>query len=229
MVATYQEMKDRVITLIDRDDAETIESTDNRIVNWVDVALRNAELRFYRSETARIPPFEKYVHYTVPKLETELTIPADYFEGRYAISKVGQMSTTMSKTSPEQILNDNLTSATVLMPKRIAYGSNVWLIDRVAQQTEITAYYYGYIDAISEVDDAWVEENGGHWLLNNADDLLQFYAGYELSMFYGSIDSQQADRWLQRGNEIAESIFLQEQRQKASLSSPKVGRPYRRL
>ncbi len=223
MAATYKEFIDRVQTLIDRDDASTIAAEDGTPLNWLDIAAANAEKRFYRSEAARVPPMEKITSFTVERGTQSLAIPSDYFMGRYAVAKAtdSEVSFTLTKTSPEAILNE-VSTVEFADISRIAYGSNNWLIDRPSREIKIDVFYYGFLDDIKDVD----EDYGPHWLLNNADDMLMWWTAYELSMFYGSIDSAMSDRWLQRGNEIAGTIVSQEAQQKASLSTPRVGRPY---
>ena len=224
MATTYRAFINKVQTLIDRDDASTVTAENGDVLNWLDEAARNAELRFYRSEAARIPPFEKVTSFTVEPGSQTLAIPSDYFSGRYALSSAtGSNDTfTLTKTSPEQLLNEN-SSSEYLNVTEIAYGSNNWIIPRPSRETKIDVYYYGYLEDIINVDDDF----GDHWLLNNADDLLLYWTAYELSMFYGGIDPTMADRWLAQGNAIHDAIIKQEAQQKASLSTPRRGRPYK--
>ena len=224
MANNYQTIIDGVQTLVNRDDASDVLAESGNTINWIDRAVRNAELRFYRSAAARTPPFEKFVTYLVEEGHESLAIPSDYFEGRYVTAKAtaGSETNTLHRVSPEQILN-RTDNEQVINLSRIAYGSNNWLIDPPSREISVTAYYYGYLDRISSV----TSTDNTHWLLNNADDLLIYWSAYELSLFFDSIDTSTADRWLQSGNAIHDSIVQQENQQRASFSTPRVGRPYR--
>lgn len=222
MAQTYQELVDQVQTLIDRSDADTQLADSGNTVNWINEAIEIAETWFYRSAAARTPPFEKVVNHTVPAGSQSVALPTDYFEGRYGIATVGSQTRTMARVSPEQILNSN-SSERVPIPERIAYGSNNWLFDRPASETTMSIYYYGKLANLNTV----TASTTNHWLLNNASDLILYRAAYELSMYFGSIDDAMAQRWLQRADEIRIDIENQESRQRASMSTPRIGRHYR--
>lgn len=226
MAQTYAELKRRVQLLIDRSDAETQVASDNTEVDMLDVFIANAEKRFYRSEAARIPPLEKFVTFTVGAGVGvhELAIPSDYFETRY-ITALGtnNQQYTLTRTSPEIILNVNTKAATRTIPDEFAYGNNEWLIRQGTQQVTITANYYGFLDALSTITHA----DSDNWILNNADDLIMYWAASEAGMYYGSLDPSMVERWEQRAAEIANNIVEQEVRQQSSGSTPKMRRAYR--
>ena len=224
MATTYAELKRRVQLLIDRDDADAQIADDGVTVDMLDVFIADAEKRFYRSEAARIPPLEKFVTFTVGSGTGtfDLSIPGDYFETRYLTAvNASSVQVTLARTSPEQVLNRYLSASNLSYPDVFAYGNKTWVIPRASQQVTVTAVYYGFLDSLKTTTDS------DHWILNNADDLISYWAAVEAALYYGSIDANQMQLWEARGQYIHDQIVEQEIRQQSSGSTPKQVRPYR--
>ena len=155
---------------------------------------------------------------------TELSIPADYFETNYIIANKGNtgQNTTLTRTAAEQILDTNTSTTNTDLPRRFAYGSNRWLIDTPTSETTVTAYYYGFLPNLNTI----TSSTNTHWLINNADDLIVYWSAVEGALYYGSIDQTMIDLWEKRGTFIHDQIVEQDNRQKASGSTPKQRRPY---
>lgn len=226
MASSYQELKNRLQLLIDRADATTQMAADGTVIDMLDVFIANASKRFYRSEAARIPPLEKFQDYVLESGSgvTELALPNDYFETRYMLALDGQgRQVTLTRTSPENILN-TVIGQSVSIPTSFAYGNNVWII-RTPNQGEITvqANYYGFLDDLSTLG----PDTDDHFLLNDLDDLIVYWAAYDASLYYGGSDPTQAAMWDQRGMKIHDQVVEQENRQQSSGSTPHQGRPYR--
>ena len=225
MAQTYTQIKNQLQLLIDRTDATAQLAADGSTVDVLDDFLRKAEQRFYRSHAARIPPLERFISYSLlPGTGVEaLAIPNDYFEVRYLTASDGNSrQVTLARTSPEQILNTNL-SVVNNIPNEFAYGNNEWLIRSPNQGTTVVANYYGYLDPISTVTDPTVR----HWILNEADDLLVYWAAVDAALYYGGIDPTMMQSWEARAQVIHDQIVEQEIRQQSSGSTPRINRPYR--
>ena len=224
MANTYTELKNRLLLLIDRDDATSQVAPDGTVVDQADVFIAHAEKRFYRSEAARIPPLEKTVQFSVASGTgvEELSIPTDYFESRYLVAEdEAGRSVTLARTSPEQLLNV-ATNASVSIPREFAYGSNKWLITKPNQTVTVDAIYYGFLDALSEQTTSTTD----HYILNNLDDLIIYWAAVDAAMYYG-LDPNLSTVWETRAQEIHDSVVKQEIRQQSSGSTPSQNRPYR--
>ena len=226
MAQNYEELKTQLQLLIDRDDAREQESpVGGTDVDVLDDFIRKAEQRFYRSEAARIPPMEKFVDYTLQPNTgvTAIDIPTDYFETRYITATIPTgRQFNLTKTSPEQI-NNTLTSLSVSVPREFAYGNNQWIMHAPNQQIQLRANYYGFLDALS----SQTGTTNRHWLLNNGDDLIIYWAAVDAALYFGGIDPTMMEQWNNRATIIHNQIVEQEVRQQDSGSTPKVNRPYR--
>ncbi len=222
MATNYAQLKRRVQLLIDRDDATDQLAFDGQTEDVLDMFIANAERRFYRSEASRTPPFEKFVNYELGAGTGvgELSIPADYFETRYLTASHEEtgIQRTLTRVSPEIILN-TVNSQSVFLPSEFAYGDVKWLVRQPQSGASITAVYYGSLDALS----AQTETENDHWLLNNADDLIMYWAGVEAALYYGSL-GEMTQQWEGRAQIIHDQIVEQEIRQQASGSTPRMRR-----
>lgn len=227
MATTYAQLKRQLQLLIDRTDAETQEAEDGTEVDVLDDFIRKAEQRFYRSEAARIPPMEKFVDFAlgVGTGSTSLAIPRDYFETRYlTLLDSNGRQFNLRRTSPDQVLNV-LTSASYDIPREFAYGNNEWLIRSPAQPVTIRANYYGFLDSLA----SQTQETTTHWLLNNGDDLILYWAAVDSALYFGGIDPTMRDSWEQRAQIVHDQIVEQETRQQQSGTTPRINRPYRSI
>ena len=231
MASTYAELKRRLQLLVDRDDIETQIAEDGETVDWADICISNAERRFYRSEAARIPPFEKRVTYTGTTGTgfRELTIPEDYIEMNYVIARQGTDEdggehATLARVAPERVLNTNTSADSTGIPRVFAYSSGVWVVPHSSQSTAIDVYYYGALSPLSDI----TSSSTAHWLLNRADEVILYWAAVEASLFYTSL-SGMTELWEQRGTFAHDQIVEQEARQEASGSTPMQDRPYRSI
>ena len=222
MADNYAQLKRRLELLIDRDDATAQMASDGVSEDVLDLFIANAERRFYRSEAARVPPFEKIVNYVLTPGTgvDELSLPSDYYETRYltVTNTTSGVQRTLSRVSPEIILNTN-TSSTVYLPDSFAYGDVKWIVRRPSEAANVTALYYGFLPALSTQTDA----TNDHWLLNNADDLIMYWAAVEASLYYGSVGEME-QVWSNRAQIIHDQIVEQEIRQQSSGSTPKMRR-----
>ncbi len=218
MASDYSQLKRRVQLLIDRDDGTDQMAFDGQTEDVLDMFIANAERRFYRSEAARIPPFEKFINYELGSGTGvgELAIPADYFETRYltVTHEETGIQRTLARVSPEIILN-TVNSQSVFLPSEFAYGDVKWIVRQPQSGASITAFYYGSLQALSDQDGS-----ESHWLLNNADDLIMYWAGVEAALYYGSLGDM-TQLWEGRAKIIHDQIIEQEIRQQASGSTPR--------
>ena len=221
MATSYAELRRSVALLLDREDANEQTAFDGTNVDQLDVFIGNAERRFYRDEVARIPPFEFRHTYTVAAGETELALPSNYFEIRYAVSTQGDNRISMERTSSDQILTTFDTASRVQIPSRIAYGSNNFLIDPPSGEVTIDLFYYGSITQLNQVTG---DDVNNHWLLNRADDLIMYWAAVEGALYY-ALDSLQV--WEAKATDIRNAIIMQDVRARNSGRTYKMGRRYR--
>ena len=222
MADNYAQLKRRLQLLIDRDDASDQIGADGVTEDVLDLFIANAERRFYRSEAARTPPFEKIVNYelTTGPGVSELALPADYYETRYLTihNTTSGIQRTLTRVSPEVILNTNINASTYL-PSEFAYGDVKWILRKPSEQASVTALYYGFLDALATQTDTV----NTHWLLNNADDLIMYWAAVEASLYYGSVGEME-QVWSNRAQIIHDQIVEQEIRQQSSGSTPRMRR-----
>lgn len=229
MATTYDEIKRRVQLLVDRDDIESQVAEDGTTVNILDQFIATAERRFYRSEAAKIPPFEKIVNYAMSSGTgiQELVIPEDYVEMRYAIAahSEGGQQNTLHRVAPEAILDTNLSVSNVNIPDRIAYSSGRWIVPEATRPTTVSVIYYGTLDALSTL----TSETTNHWLLNRGDDIITYWSAVEAALYFDSIDNNLASMWENRGQQIHDQIVEQMIRQESSGKTPKQLRPYQSI
>lgn len=225
MAQSYAELKRNIQLLINRDDATAQEAADSTTVDVLDGFIRKAEQRFYRSPAARIPPMEKFVDYTIAPSTgvTTLDIPTDYFETRYLTATVPDgRQFNLRRTSPDQV-NNTFTSLSVSTPREFAYGNNQWIFRAPNQAIQVRANYYGFLDALS----TQTGDTNVHWLLNNGDDIITYWAALDAALYYGGIDTVMRDEWSARADIIEKQIVEQEIRQQSSGTTPRRGRHYR--
>lgn len=223
MAVNYDDLRRRVALLIDRTDAHQQIAFDGTEVDMLAQFICNAERRVYRDELSRIPPFEFRVNYSVSAGETTLGIPSNYLSMNYAEVEVGDLRTTLERTSKEEIRNTGNVDARVEIPSRIAYGSNEFLIDAPEQDVTINLYYYSQLAPLANQTASTVDN---HWLLNNADDLITYYAAVEGALYYGS-HGEMLQLWEAKAKDIRDAIIMQDRRARQSGSTPKSGRGYR--
>ena len=225
MATSYQQLKRRLQLLIDRDDATDQVAFDGESEDMLDVFIANAEKRFYRSEAARTPPFEKFINYQLASGTGvgELAIPSDYYETRYITVSNPEtgIQRTLSRVSPEVVLNTTV-SESVSLPSNFAYGDVKWLIRQPSVVTNVTAFYYGNLDALS-TQTAAVND---HWLLNNADDLITYLAATESALYFNTTP-EILSQWEARANSSHDQLVAQEVRQQQSGSTPRMKRRVR--
>ena len=221
MATSYQELRRRLALQIDRDDAHDQVAYDGTVIDQLDNFILNAERRFYRDKVARIPPLEFFLDYTVPAGETIIPIPEGYFELRYAeLTTASNIRYNLERTSIESV-NNGPTDVVAEVPNRIAYGSNNFHIDQANADVSVRIYYYGTLTSLKDIEG----ETTTHWLLNQADDLILYWAAYDASLYYGDVGDPAM--WEKRAMEIRNSIIEQETRQRQSGSTPRIGRHYR--
>ena len=226
MADNYDELKRRIQLLVDRDDIEDQVAEDNTSVNMLDIFIAAAERRFYRSEAAKIPPFERIVTY--PGVSgtgiRELVIPAGYVEMRYALARHsdGGEQHTLARVSPEQILDRNVSIANTDIPRSIAYSSGRWVVPHSYRETIIDVIFYGTLDALS----TQTMSTNNHWLLNRGDDLITYWAAVEAALYFDGMNDMVA-KWEERAKISHDQIVEQEIRQESSGTTPRQNRPYR--
>ena len=220
MATTLDELRRSIALLIDRDDANAQTAFDNTSVDVLNDFINRAERRFYRDEVARIPPFEYRQTHTITAGTNVFAQPAGYLEVRYITATQGDNRCNLERTSVENILNSDASNR-VIIPTRFAYGSNNFYIDAPSSDVTVDVYYYGQLPSLTSL----VGEQTSHWLLNNADDLILYWAAVEGALFYGATES--APLWDARAAEIRENIIMQDKRARQSGSTPKMGRGYR--
>ena len=204
MADSYQQMVDRLQTLINRDDAaEQVAATSGNTLNILNDCYGRAERRAYRSEILRLPPFERSVTYTVPAGTSELTIPRGYFGIKESFVSNGDVRLTMDRVSPAQIL-ERSSAFQVALPDRIAYNANRWIIDPPSAQVSITIYYYGELEPINGVT-----SSDDHWLVNYGDDFLLYLAAVEAGLYFRHLDDTTLAAFEGKASEIGEAIRQQ--------------------
>ena len=204
-MATYQNLKDRVQLLIDRDDATAqVAATSGNTLDILDDCINRAERRAYRSGGLMLPPFEKEIGFTVEPGIESLPIPNGFFAIRWATCQVGDRRVVLERRPAEE-LDDKVISRQVGIPSRIAYGSNRWLIDAPSQPVTINVKYYGELAKLSTV----TSEDTSHWLLDYADDYIMYLAAVESALYFDTIDANLAAAWEGKATEIIDSIRKQ--------------------
>ena len=220
MATTLDELRRSVALLIDRDDATAQTAFDNTDVDVLNDFINRAERRFYRDEVGRIPPFEFRQTHTIPSGTNVFSQPAGYLEVRYITATAGDNRCNLERTSVENILNSD-PSRRVTLPTRFAYGSNNFYIDPADPEVTIDVFYYGQLAPLTSLTGV----QNSHWLLNNADDLILYWAGVEAALYYGQQESLEV--WEAKAADIRNAIIMQDKRARQSGSTPKSGRYYR--
>ena len=207
MAATYQQMVDRLQTLINRSDAAAqVAPTSGNTLNILNDCYERAQRRAYRSGHLMVPPFEESINYNVAAGENSLTIPQGYFARRYSTVRAtdaddANLQFTMETVAPEAIENRVL-DRRVGLPTRIAYGPRRWLIDPPTNPVTVTVHYYKELADITTITDASQE----HWLVNYADDYLLYLAAAEAGIYFRHLDPQTVAAFEQKAEQIAQSI-----------------------
>ena len=221
MATTLDELRRSVALLIDRDDATEQTAFDATNVDVLNEFINRAERRFYRDEVARIPPFEFRQTHTITGGTNVFAQPAGYLEVRYILATQGERRCTLVRDSVENILNSD-SSNRVVIPSRFAYGSNNFYIDPPESEITVDVYYYGQLENLTSL----TGPQTSHWLLNNGDDLILYWAAVEAGMYYGGME-QQTQLWDAKALDIRNAIIMQDKRARQSGSTPKSGRAYR--
>lgn len=223
MAVNINDLRRRVALLLNRDDSQDQVAFDGESVDMLAMFISNAEKRVYRDEISRIPPFEFRFNYMVPAGTRTLGVPAGFLSLNYAEVTVGDLRTTLERTSRDQIINTGDTADRVEIPSRIAYTSNQFVIDPVSQDVEISVFYYSQL---AELADQTATAVTNHWLLNSADDLLYYYAASEGAAYFGSL-TDMIPIWEEKARVIRDAIIQQDRRSRQSGATPRIGRGYR--
>ena len=223
MAVNYNDLRRRVALLIDRTDAHQQVAFDGTTVDMLDQFICNAERRVYRDEISRIPPFEFNIDYPVPAGTFRLGVPENFLSFNYAEVTVGDIRTTLERTSREEILTTGNINDRVEIPTRIAYGSNEFVIDPVNQDVTLNVYYYSPLARLADQTASTVDN---HFLLNSLDDLIIYYAAVEGALYYGTHDAM-LELWEAKAKEIRDAVIMQDRRARQSGGTPRSGRAYR--
>lgn len=227
MARTYQALKRELALLIDRDDATMQTTYDDTDMDVLDGFLGRAEMQFYRSEVARIPPLERTENYSIGISSgvASLAVPADYFESNYILvrDQAGNRQSTLARVSRERILTADLKRSNATLPVEFAYADHHWVLHAPSLPIEATAHYYGFLPALNSI----TSDTESHWILNNASDLILYWAAVEGGMYFRTVDPGLVQMWQGNADRIAHNIVEQARRQEVSGSTGKVLRPYR--
>ena len=147
---TYNQLKNSVIALVDREDYQVSDNIGGGTTDYADAWIERGVRSFYRTDAARTPPFELFVTGTLSEGDNAIRIPADFRELRRIVVTRDQIQTTLSQTSPEDVFTRN-TSAQFYVPQEFAREGARWFTDKVSGDVDYTVYYYGTLVPISDI------------------------------------------------------------------------------
>ena len=221
MATSLEQLRRSIGLLIDRTDATQQVAFDNTNVDVLNEFIDRAERRFYRDEVARIPPFEFLQTHTLNAGDRTIPLPLGYLEVRYIEVEVDGRRQLLHRTSAENILNADV-DARIELPDEFAYGSNNFYIRPTNNTVTVNVYYYGELARLTSLTGTVTD----HWLLNNADDLILYWAAVEASLYFGTVENM-LPKWEAKAKDIRDNIFMQDKRARQSGSTPRIGRFYR--
>ena len=277
---TYNQLKNNVISLVDRDDYVVSDAIGAGNTDLADQWIDNAVRRFYQTDAARTAPFELMVTGTLTAGSNMISIPQDWRQTRQIVCTRDQYSSVLTPSTTDEIFTDN-TNARIFLPLTFTRQGANWFTERPQVDTAYTIYYYGVLSPIDQITSEnfaetvvnynlgrlSVVDSGGttfffptgttteqaqsdfstltptlaattqntvqirlagnrvfHWLLNNAGEVLMYWAAVEAGMYYDVSDDSIAV-WDARGQGQIERIVKEDQRRDGSGSTPLQRRP----
>ena len=222
---TTEQIRQQVALMLDRDDAH---QQDNLVgsgsTDFLNIFIADAEKRIYRDILAYLPPFEFRQEHTLASGEDSFNEPLGYLGVRYVEAEVNGVRRLLVRTSVENIRNANIQDR-IDVPDEFAYGSNVFYFRPSNSEVKITIYYYGELTSVLNIPN----EDTNHYLLNNFDDILRYYAAIEGAMYYNTDALKpMIGVWEEAAKKKRDAVIMQDNRARQSGSTGRMGRFYRK-
>lgn len=147
---TYNDLKNAVIALVDREDFVVSDEIGTGMTDKADQWIANAVRSFYRTDAARTAPFELFVTGTLNEGVNNIPIPADFRELRRIIVTRDGRSQPLEYTTSDDVMTDINTSRYYL-PMTFGREGGRWFTQRPSANVSYTVYYYGSLSPIEDI------------------------------------------------------------------------------
>lgn len=221
----YSQLQAQLTDLIRREEVNAVQNeidtsitTDYRDV-WIERAVR----RFYNSRAADTQPFRATATGTLLKGTNTIPIPNGFNSLRRITVTNGNDTSTLQPIEVDFLLEEP-TNATVTLPGYVGKEGFNFYTQRPATDVTYTIYFYRFLDPVKDVDDTYVDAEGNiksHWLLNNAGEVLMYWAAVEAAKYYGGdMFATQAPLWEASAADQINEIITRSRLTEASGSRP---------
>ena len=162
---TYTQLKNAVLSLVDRDDYISEDVIGNGMTDLADQWIDRAVRRFYESDAARTAPFELQVTGTLAANSNTISIPQDWRNTRAITVTQDQTTCTLTPSTAEEVLNQD-GAARVYLPSTYTRQGAQWHTQYPASDTSYTVYYYGVLAPVDTITSERYAETVANYALN---------------------------------------------------------------
>lgn len=150
MANTIDQLRDRVQSLIDRDDYNISNVIGSGSTNKIDESIRDAVKWFYRSDASRLPPFEHAITGTIASGTNRIAVPGDLRDLRRIVVDRDGRSTVLVRSSNNLIFTEN-SAYEIFLPETFDREGGVYYTQRVNADVNYTIYYYRSLENLFDI------------------------------------------------------------------------------